>query len=62
MFIKILTLSFIFSNALGEVGLQKAGALIKEPFNLHKQSNDVVPSGITDQLEAACKFKYFTWE
>ena len=28
MFIKILILSFIFNNALGETGLQKAGALI----------------------------------
>ena len=29
----------------------RAGALIKEPFNSHKQINDIILTGITDSLE-----------
>ena len=32
-------------------GLQRAGALLKEPIKSNKQSNDLVLSGITDQLQ-----------
>ena len=32
-------------------GLQRAGALIKEPLNSHKQINDIILTGITDSLE-----------
>ena len=32
------------------MGLQKAGALFKEPFNSHRQTNNL---GITHQLEEA---------
>ena len=31
----------------------RAGALIKEPLNSHKQTNDIVLTGITDTLEEA---------
>ena len=50
MFLLILSLLFNESEA---TGLQRAGALIKEPLNSHKQNNDVVLTGITDTLEEA---------
>ena len=47
----------LFCNGLqhsrGTSGLQKAGALTKEPLNSHKQINDIVLTGITDTLEEA---------
>ena len=38
MFVLILSLLF---NESGATGLQRAGALIKEPLNSHKQINDI---------------------
>ena len=47
----------LFFNGLqqsrGISGMQRAGALIKEPLNSHKQTNDIVLTGITDTLEEA---------
>ena len=37
----------------GATGLQRAGAIIKEPLNSNKQINDIILAGITDQLEEA---------
>ena len=57
MFLLILSLLFNDSGATGlqhsrgTSGLQRAGALIKEPLNLHKQINDIILTGITDSLE-----------
>ena len=51
MFVNLLTLSLFFNASFSETGLQRAGALIKEPLNSHKQINDIVLTGITDQLE-----------
>ena len=58
MFVLILCLFFIESRATGLAakprgasGLQRAGALIKEPLNSHKQINDIILTGITDSLE-----------
>ena len=48
MFLLILSLLF---NESGATGLQRAGALIKEPLNSHKQINDTMLTGITDSLE-----------
>ena len=48
MLVLILSLLFIESGA---TGLQRAGALIKEPLNSHKQINDIILTGITDSLE-----------
>ena len=48
MFLLILSLLF---NESGATGLQRAGALIKEPLNSHKQINDILLTGITDSLE-----------
>ena len=56
MFVKLLILSLLFNglqHSRGTTGLQRAGALIKEPLNSHKQTNDVVLTGITDTLEEA---------
>ena len=50
MFLLILSLLFNESEA---TGLQRAGALIKEPLNSHKQTSDVVLTGITGTLEEA---------
>ena len=48
---------YIYSSGLDQrseaTGLQRAGALIKEPLNSHKQINDIILTGITDQLEEA---------
>ena len=41
MFLLILSLLL---NELGATGLQRAGALIKEPLNSHKQINDILLS------------------
>ena len=52
----LLILSLLFNASFGESGasgLQRAGALIKEPLNSHKQINDIILTGITDQLEEA---------
>ena len=38
---------------ISKQGLQRAEALIKQPISLHKQTNDVVLSGLTDQIEEA---------
>ena len=46
----VLILSLLF-NESGATGLQRAGALIKEPLNSHKQINDIILTGITDSLE-----------
>ena len=43
-------MSLLF-NESGATGLQRAGALIKEPLNSHKQINDIILTGITDSLE-----------
>ena len=54
--LNLLILSIFFNASLGEsgaAGLQRAGALIKEPLNSHKQINDIILTGITDQLEEA---------
>ena len=57
MFLFILSLLFNESGATGlqhsrgTSGLQRAGALIKEPLNSHKQINDIILTGITDSLE-----------
>ena len=57
MFLLILSLLFNESGATGlrhsrgTSGLQRAGALIKEPLNSHKQINDIILTGITDSLE-----------
>ena len=48
MFLLILSLLF---NESGATGLQRAGLLIKEPLNSHKQINDIILTGITDSLE-----------
>ena len=50
MFLLILSLLFNESEA---TGLQRAGALIKEPLNSHKKTSDVVLTGITGTLEEA---------
>ena len=43
MFLLILSLLFNgLQHSRGTTGLQRAGALIKEPLNSHKQTNDVV--------------------
>ena len=42
-------------------GLQRAGALIKEPLNSHKQINDIILTGITDQLEKAAYRLQVLW-
>ena len=69
MFIKILILSLLFYASFDETGLQKAGTLIKEPLNLHGQTNDIVLPVITDQLEEAayklqalCMRVGYVWE
>ena len=57
MFLLILSLLLNESRATGlrhshgATGLQRAGALIKEPLNSHKQINDIILTGITDSLE-----------
>ena len=60
MFANLLILSLFFNALFGETGLdqrsgatglQRAGALTKEPLNSHKQINDIILIGITDQLE-----------
>ena len=60
MLVNLLILSLLLneSGATGLVakphrasGLQRAGALIKEPLNSHKQINDIILTGITDSLE-----------
>ena len=58
MFVLILSSLFNESGATGLVakphgatGLQRAGALIKEPLNSHKQINNILLTGITDSLE-----------
>ena len=51
--LKLFILSLFFNDLLCETGLQRASALIKEPLNAHKQTNDIVLSGITDTLEEA---------
>ena len=38
---------------ISKQGLQRAEELIKQPISLHKQTNDVVLSGLTDQIEEA---------
>ena len=43
------------------MGLQKTGALIKEPLNSYKQINDIVLTGITDQLEEAAYRLQVLW-
>ena len=56
MFVKLLILSLLFNglqHSRGTTGLQRAGALIKEPLNSHKQTSDVVLTGITGTLEEA---------
>ena len=54
MFLLILSLLFNgLQHSRGTTGLQRDGALIKEPLNSHKQTNDVVLTGITDTLEEA---------
>ena len=50
MHLNLLILSLFF-NESGATGLQRAGALTKEPLNSHKQINDIILSGITDSLE-----------
>ena len=40
-----------FLLLLCETGLQKARVLIKKPINLHRQTNDIILSGIVDKLE-----------
>ena len=49
--IKLLILPLFIKGLLGETGLHKAGVLIKAPINSHKQTNDIVLNGITDQLK-----------
>ena len=51
MFVKLLILSLVFYGSFGETGFQRAGALIKEPLNSHKQINDIILIGIIDQLK-----------
>ena len=58
MFILILSIFFTvvfcdtgLQHSCGASGLQRAGALIKEPLNSHKQINDIILTGITDSLE-----------
>ena len=46
----LLILSFLLNESRA-TGLQRAGALIKEPLNSHKQINDIILTGITDSLE-----------
>ena len=65
MFVNLLILSLLFNASFGESGatglqhsrgasgLQRSGALIKEPLNSHKQINDIILTGITDSLEEA---------
>ena len=56
MLVNLLILSIFFNALFGEsraTGLQRAGALIKEPLNSNKQINDIILTGITDQLEEA---------
>ena len=61
MFVLILPLFFnvvfcdtgLAAKPRGATGLQRAGALIKEPLNSHKQINDIILTGITDSLEEA---------
>ena len=48
MFLLILSL---LCNESGATVLQRAGALIKEPLNSHKQINDIILTEITDSLE-----------
>ena len=38
---------------ISKQGLQRAEELIKQPISLHKQTNDVILSGLTDQIEEA---------
>ena len=52
MLVNLLILSLLL-NESGATGLQRAGALINEPLNSHKQINDIILTGITDQLEEA---------
>ena len=63
MLVNLLILPLLFNASVGESGatglrcscgasgLQRAGALIKEPLNSHKQINDIILTGITDSLE-----------
>ena len=59
MFILVLSLFFnvifcdtgLAAKPRRATGLQRAGALIKEPLNSHKQINDIILTGITDSLE-----------
>ena len=59
MFILILPLIFnvvfcdtgLVAKPRRATGLQRAGALIKEPLNSHKQINDIILTGITDSIE-----------
>ena len=65
MFVNLLILYLLFNASFGESratglqcsrgasGLRRAGALIKELLNSHKQINDIILTGITDQLEEA---------
>ena len=54
MFVHLLILSLLLNASFGESrasGLQRAGMLIKEPLNPHKQINDIILTGITDSFE-----------
>ena len=54
MFVKLFILCLFFNglqHSCRVTGLQRAGALIKEPLNSHKQINDIILTGITDSLE-----------
>ena len=43
---------FLFLNGLsGEIGLQRAKELIKQPIGSHRQIKDVILSGIVDKFE-----------
>ena len=56
MLVNLLIVCIFFNASFGEsrtTGLQRAGALIKEPLNSHNQINDIILTGITDQLEEA---------
>ena len=47
----LLILPLFLNVVFCDTGLQRAGALIKEPLNSHKQINDIILTGITDSLE-----------
>ena len=70
MFVNLLILSLFSNPSFGETGLLcsrgatsllRAGVLIKEPLNSNKQINDIILTGITDQLEEASNRLQILW-